>query len=141
MRARGYPFGSHYLPHDAMQTERSGRTMFAELAAAGLTNVKVVPKTVDVWVVSTTPKEALPRCWFRLPETQPGIESLENYHKRASTATGLVVDDPVHDWSSTGPIPSALLFEAQAAGMLEGQIERCHRQPAAPRQANGQDGI
>src|SRR5215210_7016944 len=47
---KGYPLGFHYLPHDAAQTERSGRTFSGEITSAGLRNVRVVPRTADAWI-------------------------------------------------------------------------------------------
>ena len=50
MLAKGYLYGSHFLPHDAMATQKSGRTFLMELKEAGLANVKAVPRTSDVWI-------------------------------------------------------------------------------------------
>jgi hypothetical protein len=46
--AKGYLFGSHYLPHDAMATLHSGKTFLNELVEVGLRNCKVVPWTHDI---------------------------------------------------------------------------------------------
>jgi hypothetical protein len=45
MLAKGYLYGSHFLPHDSLATQKSGRPFLSELAGAGLRNCKVVPKT------------------------------------------------------------------------------------------------
>ena len=50
MLAKGYLYGSHFLPHDALATQKSGRTFLSELKEAGLANLKAVPRTDDVWV-------------------------------------------------------------------------------------------
>ena len=50
MLAKGYLYGSHFLPHDAMATQKSGRTFLMELKETGLANVKAVPRTYDVWI-------------------------------------------------------------------------------------------
>ena len=50
MLAKGYLYGSHFLPHDAMAAQKSGRTFLRELKEAGLANVKAVPRTYDVWI-------------------------------------------------------------------------------------------
>ena len=44
MLSKGYLYGSHYLPHDAMVTMKSGKTFLTELNEAGLKNCKAVPQ-------------------------------------------------------------------------------------------------
>ena len=48
MLAKGYLYRSHFLPHDALATQKSGRTFLNELKEAGLSNCKVVPRTFDI---------------------------------------------------------------------------------------------
>ena len=48
MLAKGYLYGSHFLPHDALAPQKSGRTFLSELNEAGLVNLKAVPRTDDV---------------------------------------------------------------------------------------------
>ena len=48
--ARGWPMGKHYLPHDAEATQKSGKTFYAELLELGMTNVKIIPRTKDIWM-------------------------------------------------------------------------------------------
>jgi hypothetical protein len=50
MLGKGYLYGCHFLPHDAMATQKSGRTFLNELKEAGLANCRAVPRTQDVWV-------------------------------------------------------------------------------------------
>jgi len=61
MLAKGYLYGSHFLPHDALATQKSGRTFLSELNSAGLTNLKAVPRTDDVWVGINRLRQMLPR--------------------------------------------------------------------------------
>ena len=46
MLNKGYLYGSHFLPHDAMATMHSGKTFLTELGEVGLRNCKVVPRTM-----------------------------------------------------------------------------------------------
>jgi hypothetical protein len=48
MLAKGYLYGSHFLPHDAMATQKIGRTFLMEFKEAELANVKAVSRTYDV---------------------------------------------------------------------------------------------
>ena len=50
MLTKGYLYGSHYLPHDALATMNSGKTFLTELSEVGLRNCKVVPRTHDIWI-------------------------------------------------------------------------------------------
>jgi hypothetical protein len=65
MLAKGYLYGAHFLPHDAMQTQKSGRTFLNELVGAGLANCRAVPRTYDLWVGINRLREMLPRFSFR----------------------------------------------------------------------------
>ena len=120
IRGKGYPLGSHYLPHDAAATPTSGRTVQQEFELAGLTSVRVIPRCVDVWVGINRLRQIMPRMTFRLPACEKGLEALTNYHTRRETASGLVQDQPVHDWSSHAADALRMFAEADAAGMLEG---------------------
>ena len=68
MLQKGYLYGSHFLPHDALATQKSGRTFLMELKETGLANVKAVPRTYDVWIGINRLREILPRFSFRVPE-------------------------------------------------------------------------
>ena len=41
MLAKGYLFGSHFLPHDALATQKSGKTFLTELNEVGLKNARL----------------------------------------------------------------------------------------------------
>lgn len=120
MLRKGYNYGWHYLPHDAQQTERSGRTIKGELESAGLKNIRVVPRTIDIWMGINRLRQLMPTFVFRLPACQHGIEALENYHTKRETGAGFSQDLPVHDWSSHSADALRTLAEAEMAGMLEG---------------------
>jgi hypothetical protein len=118
MLAKGYLYGTHILPHDAMQTQKSGRTFLNELKETGLANCKAVPRTSDIWVGINRLKQMLPRFSFRLPQCERGLEALCNYHTIRETSTGLARDEPVHDFSSHAADSLRLIAEAEASGML-----------------------
>ena len=132
MLAKGYLYGSHFLPHDAMQTQKSGRTFLNELQSAGLANCRAVPRTYDLWVGINRLREMLPRFSFRLPQCERGLEALSNYHTVRETSTGIARDEPVHDWSSHACDALRLIAEAQAAHMLSRAgttVHEARRQP------------
>lgn len=121
---KGYALGSWFLPHDAMQTERSGRTIASELrdalAQAGYANVvKVVPRTVDIWIGINAVMALLPSMTFRMPACQLGVDGLDAYHKKSESSSGLTVEEPVHDWSSHIADAMRTMAEAHLAGMIK----------------------
>ena len=120
MLAKGYLLGHHFLPHDAASTPTSGRSVKQEFESAGLHNVRVIPRTHDVWVGINRCRQLMPRMTFRVPACEKGIDALSNYHTRRETSGGLAQDYPVHDWSSHASDALRMFAEAEAAGMLEG---------------------
>ena len=135
MLAKGYLYGSHYLPHDALATQTSGRTFVNELTEIGLRNCKVVPRTHDMWIGINRLRQILPRFTFRIPACERGLEALCNYHTTRTTSTGLAVDEPVHDWSSHAASALKVIAEAETAGMLSsaGSTANIQRQPVVVR--------
>lgn len=122
MLNRGYLLGSHFLPHDAMATQRSGKTFFYELKELGLRNVRVVPKTVDVWLGINHLRSILPRFTFRVPECEKGLDALALYHQKRETTGGTALDVPVHDANSHYADALRVLAEADMAHMLTNTV-------------------
>jgi hypothetical protein len=118
MLNKGYLFGSHYLPHDSMATQKSGRTFLNELNEIGLRNCKVVPRVSNVWIGIDRLRGLLPRFTFRIPACERGLEAVSNYRAARTTSTGLAVDEPVHDWASHAASALKVIAEAESAGML-----------------------
>jgi hypothetical protein len=132
MLAKGYLYGSHFLPHDALATQKSGRTFLSELKEAGLANLKAVPRTDDIWVGINRLRQMLPRFSFRVPQCERGLEALCNYRTMRETSTGLARDEPVPDFSSHACDALRVVAEAEMAHMLSGAGSTCtsaRRQP------------
>ena len=131
MLAKGYFYGSHFLPHDAQATQKSGKTFLTELNELGLMNCKAVPQTYDIWIGINRLRQLLPRFTFRLPACERGLEALCNYHTVRTTATGLAVDEPVHSWASHAADALRTLAEAEMVGMLHsaGSTANVERMP------------
>ena len=134
MRTKGYYYGFHYLPHDAMQTARTGLSFKRELENSGLTNLKVIPKTVGVWEGINQTLMGLPRCRFHKifdkqkvdsdGKTKPSVlDAIEMYHRRKDQKTGEFLDTVVHDWSSHYADALRYVFEAMAHNMVSSSIE------------------
>ncbi len=135
MLNKGYLFGSHFLPHDALATQKSGKTFLNELNEVGLRNCKAVPRTHDIWIGINRLRQILPRFSFRIPACERLIEALSNYHTVRASSTGLALDEPVHDWASHFADSGKVIAEADAAGMLSsaGSTSKVHRRPVTVR--------
>ena len=119
----------HYLPHDA-ENVTHGSSWRKELQDAGLRNIKIVPRTSDVWLGIHELRALLPR--FYIHKTQCSIpfgpqklipsilDCLEFYHKKEVEEGGTVQDKPVHDEFSHGADSLRTFAEAHRVGMLEG---------------------
>jgi hypothetical protein len=119
MLAKGYSYGAHFLPHDAAATRTSGKADAQVYTEAGLANVRVLPRTHDVWVGINACLQMFPRFSFRLPACERGLDALANYAYKRSSATGIVVNEPVHNWASHAADALRMIAEAEMAGMLK----------------------
>lgn len=120
IKGKGYNLGNHYLTHASEQTGTSGKTFATQLTDAGLTNVRIVPRTTDIWSGINEALQQFPTMLFRLPACERGLAALENYHTRRFSASGIVSNEPVHDWSSHPADALRTLAEALQRGMVEG---------------------
>jgi hypothetical protein len=119
MLAKGYSYGAHFLPHDAAATRTSGKADAQVYAEAGLANVRVLPRTHDIWIGINACLQMFPRFSFRLPACERGLDALANYAYKRSSATGIVVNEPVHNWASHAADALRMIAEADMCGMLK----------------------
>ncbi len=119
MLAKGYAYGAHYLPHDAAATRTSGKADAQVYTEAGLANVRVLPRTHDIWIGINACLQMFPRFSFRLPACERGLDALANYAYKRSSATGIVVNEPVHNWASHAADALRMIAEADMCGMLK----------------------
>lgn len=113
IRGKGYPLGTHFLPHDAAARQYSGMNFVEQLTAAGLANIKVVPRCVEVWTGINRTTELIPRMIFHVERCEGLVASLEAYHVKKDT------NDPEHDWSSHDADALRQIGEAMDAGLLK----------------------
>jgi hypothetical protein len=119
MLAKGYSYGAHFLPHDAAATRTSGKADAQVYTEAGLANVRVLPRTHDIWIGINACLQMFPRFSFRLPACERGLDALANYAYKRSSATGIVVNEPVHNWASHAADALRMIAEAEMSGMLK----------------------
>lgn len=132
MRDCGYLYGSHFFPHDAQQTERTGRTLASEFAAAWLkqniettvrtdelrANMKFIPRTHDIWVGINRAIQLFPIFEFREPQCSEALALLGRYRTRPDREGSLATKEPIHDRSSHVADPIRYFAEAELAGMV-----------------------
>lgn len=119
MRAKGYAFGRHYLPHDARQRSRTGVTFESEAIAAGLGDVTVVPPVPDVWQGINYVCELFPSFEFRIPSCDLGLKGLYAYELAPDTAGGVTRNMPLHTWASHVADGLRTMAEAERAGLVD----------------------
>lgn len=129
LTAKGYPYGGHFLPHDAAATEKSGKNFEQQLREAGLEGIRIVPRCRDVWPGINKMAEVFPRIVFRATQTEALRDALTAYHTREDKSDGHVTNIPVHDWSSHDADAFRIFGEAMMAGFLRGagEVVREHR--------------
>lgn len=124
----GIQINQHYLPHDAAQHSRGGRTFVEDMHEAGITNVVVVPRTPDVWVGINVVRDLFPNMWFDTSTEYywkkegknyiGGFASLENYSQQEETAQGVIRPVPIKNQSTHGADALRTFAEAYARGLV-----------------------
>lgn len=120
MLAKGYNYGKHYLPHDCIQTERTGSNFLAEIAKAGLParSLATIPRTASVWIGINHALELFPALAFRSPQCDDGLTALAAYRTRREGEGALTTDEPVHDWASHTADAFRMMAETHRAGLV-----------------------
>lgn len=141
--SRGYSLGYHYFPHDTQSLNGEGKTMVQVFTEAGLKNIRVVPRTHDVWVGINHLLELFPRLEFDQVGCEKGIRALNAYRKRDVTAGAAVRDEPVHDWASHPADALRMMAEANQVGFFKFSFA-CHTaanvSPRQPWEKRGRRG-
>lgn len=131
-RAYGLPFAAHFLPHDANNRGVLGKTYVDALREAGLSGIRVVPRTPDVWVGIQHLRGLLPRFYFNSETCEKDVElptgrilpsglgALEGYHTTVEAVGGAIKELPTHDEASHASDALRTLSEAHDRRMLEG---------------------
>ncbi|MDN5938457.1 MAG: hypothetical protein L0H83_07315 [Salinisphaera sp.] len=113
LQERGYRYGKHYLPHDGINTDWSGRDNESRkqvIAKLGIKPVELVPRVDNIQDGIDMVRRSLARCRFdrtRCGEDPPGsgrggIPSMLAYRKAWNEQLSTYHDYPLHDWASDG---------------------------------------
>lgn len=123
------PIATHFLPHDAAHRDPHGQSYVESLAHCGITAVRVVPRTPDIWRGINNLRMLLPRSWFhrdtlaqrinaRGQKEPSGLTCLEMYHTAPPSPNGVAHDTPVHDAASHSADAARMFAEALSHGLV-----------------------
>ncbi len=140
MKDKGYNLGKHYMPHDARQTQRTGRTFEQDARDAGLQKIVVIPQIPDVWQGIDYVRQQFPSYEFRLPACEVGVKGIKAYESSPDASSGVVRNVPLHTWASH--VADALRTRAEAEKLGYVEKEGYIQKPAeAVRIVSGYRGI
>jgi hypothetical protein len=102
LSARGYNYGTEFLPHDGMAREMgTGRSRFETLHDLINRYPRIVQKqTVEDGINAT--RITIGRAWFDAAKCYDGLEALRAYRADYDEKAKVFHDRPRHDWSSHG---------------------------------------
>lgn len=124
-----YKYGTHALPHDAVNEYLAAdKAIAGTLAALGYRNQHVVPRTNNIDQEINVGRLLLARCRFDKTKCARGIAALQNYRKAWDDTRKVYADHPLHDWASHG----ADGFRTAAIAVETGGVKNA----AAPKKIN-----
>jgi len=108
LQARGYVFGTHYVPHDAEHrrlglspdTNKTIKEMLEALLPGQ--RIQTVPRITSVTTGIQSTRSVFSSCYFDETNCMEGLMRLANYRKEWDKARGCWRDFPRHDDNSNG---------------------------------------
>jgi phage terminase large subunit len=128
IKATGYLYGTHYMPHDA-DHDRLGmkRNIKEQFEDGGISPIEIVERISEKNTAIQMARDIFPNCWFHkgrdtgndedcegyidwLPEglntrakrAEKGFEALCNYRYKYNEDDDVYQKNPHHDWASNG---------------------------------------
>lgn len=141
LAAKGYNYGTDWVPHDAKVRELgTGRTRVETLEALGRKPQLVPAHTLFDGINSV--RQTLPRCWFDAQRTSFGLDALRQYRSEYDEDGAVFRNQPLHDWTShaadafrymamawrtlaapkPAPRPERVVYEADATGRIHANM-------------------
>lgn len=119
------PVAGVFLPWDSRSTDAAAGVSYkGEFEKAGAVNVRILPPTREIWAGINAARDLLARSYIHRTYCSAGIESLEAYHTKDSSAGGVVTKEPVHDWASHDADSFRYGCEAIVLGLVKTQQAR-----------------
>jgi phage terminase large subunit len=100
LEARGYGYGTEYLPHDAQARQLgSGRTLWETLRELTGRNPRILPQQ-NVMDGINAARVSLASAWVDGGRCYDGLEALRAYRADYDERRKVFTDKPRHDWAS-----------------------------------------
>jgi hypothetical protein len=98
----GFNVYGHIVPHDAAYMDKTGTKNYVmEMSARGATNIRVCPKTRDIWKGINDLRSLLHRSYFSRKDTEYDLKMLKMYRAELEEHKGGIMKTvPVHDHTS-----------------------------------------
>lgn len=139
---------THFLPHDAFASMKTGETLAGRIMEGGFRNVAKVPRTPDIWLGINRLRDLLENAWFnragceqeweldgrRMPG---GLQALEAYRTKIEETNNTIKETPVHDDSSHASDAARTFAEAYGAGLINVSGVSAHSIREKPRVLTG----
>ncbi len=127
--ARYGRIATHFLPHDAAHRDPHGHSYVESLAVENIPNVRIVPRTPDIWRGINRLRQLLSSSWFhpdtlqgrinlRGVEEPSGLRCLEMYRTAPEGNSGSIKEAPLHDSCSHSADAARTFAEAFSHNMI-----------------------
>jgi hypothetical protein len=98
--ARGYRYGTDYVPHDAMARQLgTGRSIWETLHSLTGRFPRVIPQQSVMDGINAA-RVTMARCWFDAERCYDGLEALRAYRANYDERNKVFQDRPAHNWAS-----------------------------------------
>lgn len=115
LQARGYVYGTIWLPHDAKAKKLLTKRSIEEMVRQAGYRVNIVPK-LSVTDGINAARIVFPNCWFDEENCADGLSALRRY--RYKVIDGQLSNEPLHDSASDGA--DAFRYFALSCGIPRG---------------------
>lgn len=98
LKAKGYSYGTFYLPHDADQERLNAKSIADDLRMMmpGHT-VRVLPRMTNKAIGISAARKIFPNCYFDEEKTKTGLKALGRFRYDVDEDTGGYSANPLHD--------------------------------------------
>lgn len=141
LNERGYPYGRHFVPHDAKVKEwgaPGARTRVETLLKLGI-KPELVPEHSFADGIQAA-RTTIARCKFDEDRCERGLDALRSYHTKYDEQLRILAKNATHDWASHGadafrylsmawrelraaeppPKPAGIVYQGQPDGTIRG---------------------
>lgn len=98
-QARGYTFGTCWLPHDAKAKRLGTKRSIEEQLRGKLGHTKIVPNLSIADGIAAA-RTIFPNCWIDQEKCSDGLQALSHYRYKIIEEDDTLSKVPVHDWTS-----------------------------------------